>query len=81
MSSPIASIAGAAAQTKLMEHIMDFSLAWKREINFHLIEQEVTKYYRLLCDTVVLSSGPMRQARVGNRILECISTQINREEN
>lgn len=45
VSSPVASVASAAAQTKLMEHIMDFSLAWKRKINFHLIEQEVTKYY------------------------------------
>lgn len=45
MSSPVASVASAATQTNLMEHIMDFSLAWKRKINFHLIEQEVIKYY------------------------------------
>jgi len=60
---------------------MDFSLAWKRKINFNLIEQEVTKYCQLLCDTVGLSSGPMRQTSVGNKILECLSTQTNREEN
>lgn len=77
----ITAVSSAAAQTKLMENIMDFSLAWKRKINFHLIKQEVTKYYQLLCDTVDLSSSPVRQTRVGSSILECISTQINREEN
>lgn len=81
MSSLVASVTSAAARTKLMKHIMDFSLAWKRKINFHLIKQEVTKYYQLLCDTVDLSTGPMRQVRVGSEILEYISTQINRKEN
>lgn len=82
VSSPIASVASAAAQMRLMEHSMDFSLAWKkREINFQLIEQEVTKYYQLLCDTEDLSNGPVRQTSAGNRTLECISTQINWEEN
>lgn len=77
MFFPIPSVASVAAQMKFL----DFSLALKRKINFHLIEQEVTKYYHLLCDTVVLSSGLMRHRRIENKILECISTQINREEN
>lgn len=82
MSEELSSVAGAAVQMKLMEHIMDFSLAWKkRKINFHLIEQEVTKCYQLLCDAVDLSSGPVKQTRVGSRILEHISTQTTREEN